>query len=348
MKKRGIEGLLAALVVMAVLAALLLLHGKNGKDIGKAVDAGTEPRATVYTLTISKEAQKAAGIAVEPLKPGLHRMEVTAYGKVLDAEGINASRRLYVTATSGLEKAEAVLKASEKEYARMKNLNAKAKNVSDRALQTAAAQLASDRAEDGRARGELQSARDEISLKWGTTLSGWIFDYSLPLRNVLAAKDVLVQVTAPPAASLPEIARTVTIETPAGLTVPATFVSRATATDPKIQGISFIYLAPSSSGRLLPGMDVTTQMPSGGTETGFVVPFSSVVWLQDKAWVYLRESETGFVRVEVPTSASINKGYFVSAVFSPGDKLVVKGAQAVLSEESIPRTTGGGGEEDED
>ena len=335
--------------VVTVAAAFLLLRGKEVKDVKKTPGDRAGLPASVYTLTVSKEAQKTAGIITEILKPRLHRLGVAAYGRVLDPEGINSSRRIYIASTAGLEKANAALKASEKEYARLKTLNASAKNVSDRALQAAEAQLAADKAAIASARGELQSVRDAISLKWGPTLSGWIFDYSPSLLGILAAKDTLVQISVPPVINLKGIPKKVKIRPPTGGEVSANFVSRASKTDPKIQGVSFIYIAHSSSGRLVPGMDVMAQMPSGRAQTGFLVPFSAVVWLQDRAWVYVKKKETAFVRVEVPTSNSGNEAYFVSGIFSAGDEIVIKGAQTLLSEEMQPKTTGGGeDEEDED
>jgi hypothetical protein len=273
---------------------------------------------------------------------------VPAYGKVIPAEGLNASSKSYVTSLAGLEKAKAALNASEKEYARMKVLNESSKNVSDRSLQAAAAQLAADRAEEVHARVTLQSLKDAASLEWGPVLAGWIFDHSPSLRRLLEAQDVLVQITLPPAARIKGIPKEIRIEAPAGGPVSAKFVSRSTRTDPKIQGISFLYLASAASGHLLPGMDVTAEMPSGGAEEGFSVPLSAVVWFQDRAWVYIKKSETGFERVEVPTSDPVTQGYFVPGVFSPGDQLVVKGVQALLSAEGTPKGAGSGEEEDGD
>jgi hypothetical protein len=337
----------ALVVVLTCFAAVFMLTREKSRDSQKAPVQGTARGSSGYTVTITGKARRTGGITTEALKPGRYQKHVTAYGKVLPAEGLNASRMRYIAAMTGLEKAEAALNASEKEYGRMKLLNASDKNVSDRALQASAAQLAADRAEAAHARGTLQSAKDAISLQWGPAVSGWIFDYSPPVRRLLDSKDVLVQVTVPPGAPVEGFPKKVMIEQPSGGIVTARFVSRATATDPKMQGISFIYVASPRPGSLVPGMDVGVQMPSGGQQTGYFVPLSAVVWLQDRAWVYIRKSETGFTRVELPISNPVSDGYFVSGVFSPGDKLVVTGAQALLSEESTPKATGGE-EEDED
>jgi hypothetical protein len=347
------KSMVAAIIIVIAALAAFYLFGERGKDDGKAAGPiraePAAPPASVYTVAVTVEAQRAGGIATEALKPGPYQKRVVAYGKVLPPAGLNSSRNSYIAAMAGLEKAEAALMASEKEYERMKVLNDSAKNVSDRALQAAAAQLVADKAEEGRASAALQSAKDSIRLEWGPVVSGWIFDYSAPLRGLLETKDVLVQVTMPAAAPIQDIPKEVRIEPPASGPVPARFVSRATSTDPKIQGISFIYIAYGSSGSLVPGMDAMVQMPSGRSEAGFFVPRSAVIWLHDKAWVYIKKSETGFTRVEVSTSNPVNDGYVVSGVFSPGAQLVIEGTQSLLSEECKPKAAGGGGEEgDED
>jgi hypothetical protein len=340
----------AIIIVIAVLGVFFLLAGEKGKGGGKAAvpikAQPAAPPASGYTVIVTGEAQRTGGITTEELKPRLYQKRVAAYGKVLPPAGLNASRRSYIAAMAGLEKAEAALKVSEKEYARMKMLNDSDKNVSDRALQAAAAQLAADKAEEANARGALQSAKDAIRLEWGPVVSVWIFDYSVPLRSLLETKDVLVQVTMPAAAAIQGIPKEVRMEPPGAGLIPARFVSRATSTDPKIQGMSFIYIASGRSGSLGPGMDVTVQMPSGRSEAGFLVPHSAVVWLQGKAWVYIKKSQTGFARVEVPTSNPVNDGYIVSGIFSPGAQLVIKGTQSLLSEEATPKAAGGGGEEE--
>jgi hypothetical protein len=334
--------LFAALIfVLAIFASC----GEKGKESAsnKAI-----PPASGYTVTVTEEAQRIDGITTVALKQILYRERVAAYGKVLSPDGLNSSRNSYVAALAGLEKTEAKVRASEKEHERMKALNASGKNVSDRALQAAEAQLAADKADEALARGALLSARDAIRLQWGPILSGWIFDYSVPLRGLLGAEDVLVQITVPPAVRLQGIPKEVRIEPPAGSAMSASFVSRATTTDPRIQGMSFIYIASSRSGSLVPGMNVMAHMPSVRTQDGFIVPDSAVVWLQDRSWVYVKKSKTGFLRVEVPISTPVNSDYFVSDVFSPGDQIVIKGAQALLSEEGAPKATGGGGGEEED
>ncbi len=329
--------------ILALLAASFLLSAKRsnaGKDADKLPQE--EKMQSGYTVTVSVDSQKMGGITTEVLKPALFQNKVAAYGQVLSAQGMGTSYKNYVSARSALEKAAALLKASRQEYARLKVLNASAKNISDRELQAAAARLASDEAEKSAALGALRAAKNAMVTDWGPVLSKWIMGYTASLKRVIEAKDVLVQLTLPAAASLKAIPQMVRIEPPSGGQVQARFVSRATSTAPSIQGMSFIYVAPSLSGGLVPGMNVTALMPSSGAQTGFFIPNSAVVWLQDNAWVYVKKSPTGFSRVETPTSMPVSGGYFVKGVFSAGDRIVIKGAQALLSEESMPKAAGGG------
>jgi len=57
-----------------------------------------------------------------------------------------------------------------------------------------------------------------------------------------------------------------------------------------------------------------------------------VVWRQGKSWVYLQSAPDRFVRRELPPAMAIDQGWFVPGGFQ-GARLVVRGAQSLLSEE---------------
>lgn len=347
---------ITAVATAAVLATVLLLspagcsRGEKDKDGRSALKTGsaTSEAGTSNTVVLSEEVQKTGGIATKVLEPELHREQIEAYGMVLQPDGLLRSRNDYVSAMSSLRKAEASLRASKEEYRRLKYLNENDKNISDRMVQAAQARMEADLATEAEARENMRSVKSAAELQWGSTLSGWIFDFSPGLERLVGLKDVLVQVTIRPGTAVGSIPGKIGIEAPEGRPIEATLIVRAPATDPRIQGISYIYIAPSHTNRLIPGMNVSAYLPAAGHEKGFVIPSSAVVWLQGKAWVYIRYGKTGFSRVEVPTSNPLSIGYFVSGVFSPGDQLVIKGAQALLSEESKPKAAAGGEEEDED
>jgi hypothetical protein len=75
---------------------------------------------------------------------------------------------------------------------------------------------------------------------------------------------------------------------------------------------------------------------------GLIVPTSAVVWSEGKAWVYQQTASERFTRRVVPTEVPVERGFFVAQGFSPGDKVVIQGAQALLSEEMVLHGQGGG------
>jgi hypothetical protein len=319
--------------------------GGSGKSEPSAPKTQSAASRSANTVVLTEEVQKAGGIVTKALEPTVYREHIEAYGTVLHPDGLLRTRNDYVSAKSSLEKAEAALRASKEEYRRLKSLNENDKNISDRMLQAGAAAMEADRAAESEAHENLRSVRSAAELQWGRILSGWIVDFSPGIERLLGLKDVLVQVTIPPGATLGSIPDKIAIQAPEGRPIGARLIIHAPATDPRIQGMSFIYIAPSHTTRLIPGMNVSAYLPAGGHEEGFIVPSSAVVWLQGRAWVYVKTTGTRFVRVGIPTSRAVRGGYFVMRGFTPGAGIVIRGAQALLSEERLPKTQGGEGEE---
>ena len=305
-----------------------------------------------YTVSVPEKSQAAGGIRTETLESSRHQERIGAYGMVLQPGGMFRDRTNYVSARAAREKAHAQLETSEKEYKRLKALNENGKNASDRAVEAAAAAFASDKADEDQTNWLLKETKDRINLEWGSTLAGWIFTSSPRYQRLINGDDVLVRVTVPPAQILCGIPPKISLRSPSGRRARAAFLARAKSTDPRIQGISFIYIAPSLPAGLLPGMNVAARLPSGKARAGFFIPLSSVVWVNGRAWVYIKKTATGFSRVEMPVSEPVKDGYFVKGTFESGEQIVVRGAQALLSVESLPKKPkgkkGGGDEDDED
>jgi len=94
---------------------------------------------------------------------------------------------------------------------------------------------------------------------------------------------------------------------------------------------------------------VIAPLEPASTSPGVVVPESAIVWLDGQAWLYLQrppsalpaepeggdtsESADRFVRRRVPMDEPVAGGWRGTEGFSPGDAVVVTGAQVLLSEE---------------
>ncbi len=341
----------AALAAVLAFIILIPLSACKKQEEKKAPPAKQEPPAAPPErkgVEISRQAQGASGIITEELKPVSYREQTEAYGIVLPSNPLIEMRQNYVSAVSAVDRAQALLGASQKEYARLKALNEDNKNVSDKAVQAASAALAASRASRFQAGQDLLSVKAAIKLKWGNILSGWIFNSSPGYRRLVNIQDVLVQVTLPATAKVISIPGKISVRDLEGGLIAARFVARAPSTDPRIQGVSFFCIAPSYTTRLLPGMNVTAYLPGRQAESGYIVPLSAIIWLQDRAWAYVQKNPTLFQRIEVPTTQPMKDGYFVTGVFPPASRIVVHGAQSIFSQESAPQFKSQGGEGDGD
>ena len=116
--------------------------------------------------------------------------------------------------------------------------------------------------------------------------------------------------------------------------MPATFVSASPRTDPRVQGRSWLYLAPA--GAVVPGMNLTANIGAASVENGVVVPRDAIVWTSGRAWVYVEKAPGQYARRVIDASVPMADGTFVTTL-QPGQRVVTSGAQALLSEENSPK-----------
>jgi hypothetical protein len=333
--------LISVIIALAALAALLIWAFLEGrKEVAVEQERERPVKAPLRVaieegesvITLDQATQKKSGIVVAPLKAVSHQDDLRAYGMVMDLQDLVDLRNSIAMAKAQVEKARASLEASRKEYERTKALQEN-RNISAKVFQAAEATWRSDEA-SARAAGEaLHVLEGTVRQRWGTLLASWLFDSSPAFERLIQRQDVLVQVTLPPAARLSSPPRYARIQSAEAKLTSATLVSPSPRTDPRIQGMSFFYLAPVQATDLLPGMNVIAYLPSGSQIGGVLVPASAVVLWQGKAWVYRQKESGRFVRREISTDTPVQEGWFVREGLSAGDQVVVRGAQLLLSEE---------------
>ena len=154
--------------------------------------------------------------------------------------------------------------------------------------------------------------------------------------------EFLVQVTLSPGVTLAEPPRTALAQAPTrDANIDLRYVSPATRTDPRIQGLSFFFAAPGDSG-LLPGMNTTVYVPSGKTYEGVFVEDTAIVRWQGRSWVYLRVGPDTFKRHPISTDQPVSDDDYVVRDIPAGSEIVIRGAQVLLSEEAKSELRGAG------
>ena len=255
------------------------------------------------------------------------------------------------SAQADIEASRASLNAAQAALTRTRLLNADNKNVSDRAVQEAEARVATEQA-------HMNGAQQSVRVLTNALASSR--DASLALE--LSRGGTVVEVLAHPGESvesgqaLLRVARfdklLARVDVPAGETVAPGLTSAsivplgnsirpltgervgfAATVDPKTQGQPFVFRVTDTTGALRPGLSVTAYLETPGpARTGSVAPRSAVIWQAGKSWVYVQTAPEKFARREVALEEPASGGWFTRSL-KPGDKVVTRGAQMLLSEE---------------
>ncbi len=318
-------------------------------------------------VTLDKATWAESGIVTAPIRSISYREELQAYGTVLELQTLVDLRKNLIdlrrnlvelrnnqaAAKAQLEKALAGLEASRKEYDRLKTLFEDNRNVSEKALQVGEAAWRSDEANADASRQGLLASQEAFRAgeealnvlkasaeqQWGSVLTTWLFEATSDFERLIQQKNILLQITLPAVIHISSAPQSILVQTGAGATATANLVSPSPRTDPRIQGMSFFYVAPSQTG-FSRGMNVRAYLPVGEKSQGVLIPDSAVLLWQGKAWIYVQRNSEQFVRQEVSTKNPLKDGYFVPKGFRAGDRIVVKGAQLLLSKEFLPKTQG--------
>jgi hypothetical protein len=353
MRSRTRAAWLGSLGAAAIAVVTLMLVGgcqnrAAKKDEAPATQSRQSPaQITVENgqtfITLDAATQKRLGFAVASLTSSVTRAQATFPVVVVSVQELATFRNTYVAAQAQLQKARIEAGVADKEYARLKALAGPEQNVSEKSLQAAEAALQLDEADVRAAEQQLNLQASGLRQEWGGVVTEWATENSAQLQSMFDRGHTLVSMTMPAGTTFAP-PRIVSLELPGGSRIEAAFVSNYPKVDPRIQGRSVLYLT-SGKSELPPGLNLVAHLPVGGSLKGVVIPASAVVWSEDKAWAYAQVSPERFSRSPVPTDVPVEGGFFAGEGFAAGDKIVTVGAQALLSEEMLLHSQGGGDEE---
>jgi multidrug efflux pump subunit AcrA (membrane-fusion protein) len=284
----------------------------------------------VLVVIMDADSRRKADLATAPLVAIAHEVEQEAFAVVLSAQELVDLHNQYAGAQAPLAKARALASAAQAEFLRRKSLYESQRAVSQTDYQNAEASWRSEQAAVDAAVAAVAAVRATARQQWGAIL-GQAIEGS-PLYTRLAEyQDSLLQVTLAADVDTLKAPSVVRLRLPSNTWREATFISVAPRTDARMQGLSFYYRA--SPAGLSPGMTLQALLPTAIKQTGTVIPRSAIVAWEGKSWAYVEQVADRFVRREVTSNVPTEGGWFVDQGFSPGDQVVVRGAQLLLSEE---------------
>lgn len=284
-------------------------------------------------VVVDEAARRRNGIVVAAAAPAGPADSVDAYASVVDVAQLadlsatNANARTQADATA------AKTAASRAAFQRATTLYKDEQIGSLAAAQAADAVYRADVAASDAAKTAVKVQAAIALQAWGPVLGRAVTSGSPLVTRLLARQNTLVAVTPPTAIDRPPAAVTATL--PDGAAVTLRLLSVATRADPRIQGASYYYLAPAAPG-LLPGVSLSVTMRAAATgPRGAAIPADAVVLAGGRSWVYAEVTPGRYTRraVEPDHSTGAASGGQRSPELPAGTRIVVGGAQALLSEE---------------
>ncbi len=329
-------GALTVITAVSVLAVMFMATGRPDADKDEQEAVKTPSRVSLQNgrpvISLDSETQAREAIKVAPVTETSMRAELRGTAVLLPVTDLATLRNSHVAARTKLERDQVDLNVARLQYERIKTLYNQNQNMSLKALQDADATYRNTQAQVNADTADAKLQLDTVGQRWGTVMKDWVAGSRSTVEEVLEQREFLAQVVFPPG----EVAKPpamLSLMSPGSQLTRARLVSSLPQVNPQIQGVSFLYVVPARPGMAV-GMNLAVLVPVGQLLRGTVVPESAVVWWQGKAWAYEATSPNTFSRREVPTGNPVAGGYFVpGTTFAPGTKLVIAGAQLLLSEE---------------
>jgi len=273
-----------------------------------------------FIIKLDAETQNVLGVQTAALQAAQMGKEIRAFGRALDPSPL-ASLVAEVTT------AQTASAASQAELQRLKTLAAQ-NNASARALQAGEAAAAKDSA-------QADSARLRLQATWGASLADRQ-DLARLVQSLGRLEAVLVQLNLHPDETMKEMPAGARLMTAAAETNPleAKFLGPAPSVDPQVQGQGLLFLLTPNPSHLAPGASVTGLIAvPGDVQSGVALPREALIRYNAGTWVYVQTSAEEFRRTEVHLETPVANGWFIREGLKPDEKVVITGAQQLLSEE---------------
>ncbi|MCJ2036115.1 efflux RND transporter periplasmic adaptor subunit [Methylobacterium sp. J-068] len=301
-----------------------------------------EEGRTVVRLSAGERARIA--IVTEARPSAAHREELQAYGSVLDLARVTDLTNSYAGARAALQTAQARAEVSRSALQRARALGPYATTVQ---VETAEGTFQTDQAALAAAESQVRTLSATAQQEWGPVIGRAIVERAPAVTRLIERADFLVQVTLPPGETLkgPPAAAFAEVP-PQSARIALRYVSPATRTDPRIQGLSFFYTVAGDSG-FLPGMSMLAFLSADRSVTGLSVPEAAVVHWQGAAWIYRGVGPDAFARHRLKADPPMSADAYVVEDLPGGTEIVVAGAQALLSEEMRSQSQASGGVDDD-
>ncbi len=286
------------------------------------------------TVFLAEKAQSLSGLQTMTLTPSSYHAEFTAYGKAVNIQPLLELRHRYLLALTERNGVAARFMQTEQNIKRQQDLYRDGA-TSKRNLQIQQAQWQSDKAQVDASAVQGKAIAAEARLNWGKKLTDWALSTNPDQLNAfLSGRQTLLQITLPVNKQLAGDIQNIYVEASGNRSSAhqARLISATPQTDNSAQGESYFFQ--TDDNRIRTGMRVAAWIPEQGeSQSGVVIPKSTLIWYMDQAFVYIKTAKEQFSRRTIDQYSATADGYFVGSGINAGEQLVVTGGQMLLSEE---------------
>jgi hypothetical protein len=311
--------------------------------LSQAVFADDDDRSLPAAASLSQDApvllsvarQQRAGIETRPAVQARGSLKVIGYGTVLQLEPLLQLRQQYLAARLQQDNAKARSAVSQLNWARTQALHQQ-DIVSTRRLQEQQAQSQSDSATLEISRDQQQTVVVASQLYWGPLLTRWFVESAdKNAETFLRQQRQLIEVLVPQRVNV-DARQTlyVGVGPQSESAVPVGFIALAPQVDAVSQQRRYFYQTLSQQSTPLPiGAHVTVSVASPMEAANALIPESALIWHLDSAYAFVQIGDEQFSRRQLRDVQPAGKGFVSTADVALGDKVVISGAQTLLSQQ---------------
>jgi len=346
MKNKSLLIIVIQSILIITLIWIIMLLGKD--EFLESDDNDNDNDETIVDYTIIKDGltyinlpavvEKNSGIKLQKISISTHEQSIPSYGITVNLSPLLKNQNDFTNLKYQKTKLLAKLDEEAEQISKLIILNKDNKNIADSVVQEKNIEISDLKNDIAIINNNIKNLLFNIDHQWGKDFKELITDSKNHyLEKLLHNEYRLIKITIPINQTLDIIPKEIKVS-PSNQpkkTYKATFISKAQDTDQSIQGKSFYYYVTENDLEI--GLKLKAFIVSDKIEPDnayLFIPKESVIWSSGKAWVFIKNNEGNFLRKPLPRLVEIDGGWIIKeGIIIENDKIVVDGAQLLLSEE---------------
>jgi len=346
MKNKSLLIIVIQSILIITLIWIIMLLGKD--EFLESDDNDNDNDETIVDYTIIKDGltyinlpavvEKNSGIKLQKISISTHEQSIPSYGITVNLSPLLKNQNDFTNLKYQKTKLLAKLDEEAEQISKLIILNKDNKNIADSVVQEKNIEISDLKNDIAIINNNIKNLLFNIDHQWGKDFKELITDSKNHyLEKLLHNEYRLIKITIPINQTLDIIPKEIKVS-PSNQpkkTYKAIFISKAQDTDQSIQGKSFYYYVTENDLEI--GLKLKAFIVSDKIEPDnayLFIPKESVIWSSGKAWVFIKNNEGNFLRKPLPRLVEIDGGWIIKeGIIIENDKIVVDGAQLLLSEE---------------